>query len=284
MHPGLLDMLHDPADDGSGWIGREFEHRGPRVLVRLEIRDHVDVDLDRVPQEPVDQDRRVLEIAGPDRRDHVPLQGLLVVAGLHAATAENVARSDQNRVADAGRDVDRLERVCDPVLRLHEPQFVEHRLEAIAILGEIDRVEPGADDGTPAATRPARVQRSLTAVLHDAADHSPGAIGAIDSASIESLDDVEHVLQGEWLEEELIARVVVGRDGLGVRVDHHRLEVHLLRREARLTAAVVELDALADAVRAAAEDHDLGAIADPGRSSSIERTVPSSARIQLPSP
>ncbi len=51
--------------------------------------------------------------------------------------------------------------------------------------------------------------------------------------------------------------VVVGRDGLGVGVDHHRLEAQLLGGEGRVHAAVVELDALADAVGPAAEDDDL---------------------------
>src|SRR2546422_506001 len=40
-------------------------------------------------------------------------------------------------------------------------------------------------------------------------------------------------------------------------VDHHRLEAFFPEREGRVTAAVVELDALADAIRSAAEDDDL---------------------------
>ena len=50
------------------------------------------------------------------------------------------------------------------------------------------------------------------------------------------------------------------RDGLRVAVDHDGLEAVFLQREGRMHAAVVELDALADAVRAAAEDHDLAAV------------------------
>jgi hypothetical protein len=69
--------------------------------------------------------------------------------------------------------------------------------------------------------------------------------------------DVEDVLQSERLEEELVRRVVVGGDGLWVRVDHDGLEAVFLEGKRRMDAAVVELDALADAVGAAAEDHDL---------------------------
>ena len=71
------------------------------------------------------------------------------------------------------------------------------------------------------------------------------------------LDDRHHVLERQRLEVEPVGRVVVGRDRLGIAVDHHRLEALFAEREGRVTAAVVELDALADPVRPAAEDDDL---------------------------
>jgi hypothetical protein len=76
--------------------------------------------------------------------------------------------------------------------------------------------------------------------------------------------DLEHVLGGERLEVEAVRGVVVGRDGLGVAVDHDGLEAGSREGEGGVHAAVVELDALADAVGAAAEDDDLAAIADLG--------------------
>ena len=69
--------------------------------------------------------------------------------------------------------------------------------------------------------------------------------------------DVEHVFFGEGLEIELVAGVVVRGHGFGVGVDHDGLHPDLLQGEGGLAAAVVELDALADAVGAAAQDHDL---------------------------
>jgi hypothetical protein len=72
--------------------------------------------------------------------------------------------------------------------------------------------------------------------------------------------DVEHVLEGQWFEVEAVRGVVVRRDGLGVAVDHHRLDTRLAERERRVDAAIVELDALPDAVRAAAQDDDLLAV------------------------
>ena len=93
--------------------------------------------------------------------------------------------------------------------------------------------------------RRGEIERRLAAELHDRAD------------AFLLLVNLQHVLERERLEIQAVAGVVVGRDGLGIRVDHHGLEADLAQREGRVHAAVVELDALADAVRAAAEDHDL---------------------------
>ncbi len=67
----------------------------------------------------------------------------------------------------------------------------------------------------------------------------------------------EHVLERQRLEVQLVRGVVVRADRLGVAVDHDGLEPVFLEREGGVDAAVVELDALADPVRPAAEDHDL---------------------------
>ena len=69
--------------------------------------------------------------------------------------------------------------------------------------------------------------------------------------------DGEDVLKGEGLEVELVGGVVVGGDGFGVAVDHDGLVAHFAECECGVDAAVVEFDALSDAVGAAAEDHDL---------------------------
>ena len=75
--------------------------------------------------------------------------------------------------------------------------------------------------------------------------------------------DSEHRLDVERLEVEPVGGVVVGGDGLRVAVDHHRLVAELAERRDGVDAAVVELDALADPVRAGAEDHDARLV--PGR-------------------
>src|SRR3712207_5514011 len=59
------------------------------------------------------------------------------------------------------------------------------------------------------------------------------------------------------LEVEAVRGVVVGRNRLGVAVQHDRLVARIRQRERGVDAAVVELDALADAVGAGTEDQDL---------------------------
>ena len=100
--------------------------------------------------------------------------------------------------------------------------------------------------------RPGQVQRRLPAKLHD---HSVG---------LHPVADVQHVLGRQRLEEQQVAGVVIGTDRFGVRVDHDRLDAHLAQGEAGVAAAIVELDALADAVGPAAQDHDARACRPAG--------------------
>ena len=78
---GLLDVLHDAAD----------EH--PRA-----VGDRVDVDLDRVLQELVDQDRMLGRHL--HRLVHELAEVLLVVDDTHRAPAEHVGRAHEHRIAD----------------------------------------------------------------------------------------------------------------------------------------------------------------------------------------
>ena len=110
--------------------------------------------------------------------------------------------------------------------------------------------------GTPALLERVReLQRRLAAELDDDALERPrlALLG----------EDLEHVLGGQRLEIEAVGGVVVGRHRLRIAVDHDRFVAGLAQREAGVAAAIVELDALADAVRAAAEDDDLLALARP---------------------
>ena len=77
------------------------------------------------------------------------------------------------------------------------------------------------------------------------------------AAALLDAHDLDHILGGQRLEIEPVGGVVIGRDGLRVAVDHDRLDAGLAQAVGGMDAAIVELDALADAVRAAAEDDHL---------------------------
>ena len=68
--------------------------------------------------------------------------------------------------------------------------------------------------------------------------------------------DGEDVFEGERLEVEAVAGVVVGGDGFGVAVDHDGLVAVFAEGKGCVATAVIELDALPDAVGATAEDDD----------------------------
>ena len=140
--------------------------------------------------------------------------------------------------------------VAMPLCGWLQLELVEQLLEAVAVLGEVDGVRRGAEDRhVGLLQRLGELERRLAAELHDhAVQRAVAALG---------VDDLEHVLGGQRLEIEPVGGVVVGRDRLRVAVDHDGLVARLLQREGGVAAAIVELDALADAVRAAAEDHDL---------------------------
>ena len=80
------------------------------------------------------------------------------------------------------------------------------------------------------------------------------------------MHDFEHVLKRERFEVEAIRRVVVGGHGLGIAIHHDRFVPGITQRHGSVHTRVVELDALTDAIRSAAEDdygrlrarHDFG--------------------------
>ncbi len=168
------------------------------------------------------------------------------VDDLHRAAPEHVARADQQREADLRRALERLlarsrGRVRGRVVA--EP--VEQRPEPRAVLGEVDRVDARAQNRDAGGVQAGgELERRLAAEL----DHHP--FGLL------HLAHRQHVLERQRLEVQPVRGVVVGRDGLGVAVDHDRVAALLAHRLGGVHAAVVELDSLPDPVRPRAEDHD----------------------------
>ena len=168
------------------------------------------------------------------------------VADAHRATAEHVRGTDEHRIADPLRDLPRLfGSLGDPPRRHPDPELVGQPAESLAVLGEVDRTERGAEDRDARCLERGReLQRRLPAEL----DHD--ALRPLARAHR------EHRRRIERLEVQAVARVVVGRDGLGIRVDHHGFVSERTEGLRSVHAAVVELDPLPDPVRAAAEDDD----------------------------
>ncbi len=232
MAPRLLDVFENRAD------GRGFA-----------VRHAIDVELGGVRQELVDEDRPSL--GDPHRLLHVFAKPLLAVADGHAASAQNETRTNEHWIANPGGDFDGVpDGMGDAARRLAHAQFRHEAPEEVAILGKRDvarRCAQHPDSGL-FETR-GEIERGLAAELDDR------AVAPL------ALVDLHHVLERQRLEVEPVARVVIRRNRLRVGVDHHDLDAAPAQRKGGMAAAPVELDALPDAVRPTAEDHDLANVA-----------------------
>ena len=113
---GLLDVLHHGGD-----------------VDVLAVAERVDVDLDRVLDEPVDEH-------GARDGGHRLAQLLVVVTDAHRAAAEHVRGADEHRIADLGRGGERLLGALDGrPRRAADAELVGEGAELLAVLGEVDR-------------------------------------------------------------------------------------------------------------------------------------------------
>ena len=231
MDAGVLDMLHHAADDDP-----------------LAVGNRVDVDFDRAVEITVDQQRTFF--GGLQRLFEIAPQIALVGDNFHRASAQHVGRADQHRIADLGRARDRRLGVArENSARLAQASFSTSWLKRSR-----SSARSIASGGVPRIGTPARASgtASLSGVCPPNWTITPSGFSRSTIA--------HHVLERQRLEIEPVGNVVVGRDRLGIAVDHDGLEAVILQREAGMDAAVVELDSLPDPVRAAAEDYDLAPI------------------------
>jgi len=177
---------------------------------------------------------------------------------LHRATAEHVAGSDHHRIADALRNrLGLLGRTRNAVFRLPQPELVKQLLKTFTVLGNVDRVGRGAENRNPGRRQClAEFQWCLSAILHDAAKHA--------AVLLFTSNQCDHLLGGQRFEIQTVRRVVIGADRLGIAVHHDGLKPGVAERVSRVYTAVIEFDALADPVRAAAKDDDLVAAGGVG--------------------
>ncbi len=232
MYAGFLDVLHDPGNH--------------HVFA---IRDGVDVDLCRALQEVIDQHRTLLRVL--DCFLHVLDHRLVVVRDLHRAPAQHIRGPQQHRIANLVRRRQRLfHRRSHRSWWLWDFQLFQQFAKPFTVFRQINRLRRRSDDRhARGLQRQRQVQRRLSAELDDHSDRC--------ARRCLMLIDFQHVLQRQWLKIETIAGVVIRRNRLRIAVHHHRLETVVAQSKRRVTAAVIKLDSLPDAIRPAAQDDDL---------------------------
>ena len=204
----------------------------------------------------VEKDRRVAGYL--DGGGDVAFQLGVVADDLHRAAAEDEGGADDEGVADILGDGEGLVPAAGgAVVRLLEAKLVEELLEPLTVFGKVDGVGRGAEDRDAfGVQRVGEFQWGLAAELDD--DAVKGAVFLLHP------QDFEDVFQGQGFEIEAVGGVVVGADSLRVAVDHDGFIARGGQRIAGVDAAIVELDPLADAVRAAAKDDDLPGLGGAG--------------------
>ena len=231
MHARQLNMLHNGRDKGVG-----------------SVADGVCLTLGGMMQETVDKDRAVRGHAYGC--PHIFCHAFRIVYYLHAAAAQHIGGAYHDRIADLLGNGQSLVYIhCHACLRHGDLQLLHNSAETIAVLCQIDDLRAGAQDAHAVLLQIRRqVQGRLAAELGD------------DAHRLLLFVDAQHILQGQRLEIQLVGGVVVCGNRLRIAVYNDGLKAQLFQGDRRVDAAVVELNALSDTVRAAAQDHDLLAV------------------------
>ena len=234
MHARLFDMLHNAGDDH----------------LRA-VRDRVHIHFNGVRQKFIQQDRG--RIGHAHGLVHVASEIVFAIYDLHRPAAEHIRGPHHERITDRpGRGHGLLDIARRGIGRLFEAEFMQQFLKAFPVFSQINGIRAGADDRRAGRGQLAReLQRRLPAVLDDHA------------VWLFNMDDLQHIFQRQRLKIQAIRGVVIGRDRLGIAVDHDRLIAGLAHGKGRLHAAVIKLNALTDPVGAAAQHHDLLPIRGP---------------------
>ena len=243
--------------------GREDARRVTRVNARfldvlhdatkkeiLAVVQRINVNLNCVIEELVDEQRGARRvIAHIAHARPVVLEVSPAVDNFHAAPAKHIRRAHQHGVTNTFGDLNGLvDAVGGSVLRRRQIGRIEHGTESPPVFSVVDGLGARTEDRNPSVGEALRQTqwRLATQLNEHSLDRAHRFFGLVDR---------HDVLKGERLKVEAVRGVVVGRNGLGIAVDHDRL-VAILERERGVDARVVELDALADAVGARSQDDD----------------------------
>ena len=248
MDAGALDVLHDAGNE---------DVRAVRNHVHLQLLAHqILVHQNRVFHLPREDDVHI----GP----HV----LVVVGNDHVLPADDVAGPEQDGVAQlVCRRQGLLHAQDPPALGALDVEALQKRVEPLPVLRHVDGLGGGAQNGDALLVQElGELNGGLPAEGH----HHPHGLF--------HLNNVHHVLGVQGLEIEAVGGVVVGRDGFRVVVDNHHVVAQLFQRPDAVDGGVIELNALADADGAGAQDQDHRA-AGPGEGPGLAELVKTGVKI-----
>ena len=192
----------------------------------------------------IDQNR-VLDLVAGDNLHELAHVGFLV-GNFHALTAENVGRTDEDRIAELVSRLDSFllghNRVAS---RTRDAALLEDNVEFLTVLGGVDRPCRGAENRNAELLKVRReVDGGLAAELNDRVVRLLG------------LDDAGHVIRSQRFEVQTVSGIEVSDICLRV-VDDDGLAASFCSAQTARNRAVVEFDALTDADWAGAENEDL---------------------------
>ena len=171
---------------------------------------------------------------------------VVVVAYVHGGTRQHIRGPYQHGEADTLYERLHLLHTRQSVpFRLVDAQGVEHGRELVPVLSPVDAHRTRAED-----------RHMLAVQLHGKVVRNLSANGDNHTHGILQVYHIEHTLQRQFVEIELVAHVVVGRDGLRVVVDHDTLVSKFPRCGDGVHRAPVELHTRSDAIGSRSEYDD----------------------------
>ena len=227
VNAGELDVLRDSVSDN------------------LAVLCHsIHLDLLSMLDELAHNNRVVL--AHVSRKLQESLQLVLVRAYIHGSAREHVRRTNEYREADTIDEAVDVIHACEGApLRLVDAVIGEHLRELRTVLSVVDVLSLCTEDRHVLLVEEhSEVVRNLTAGRYDHA------------VRLLEVDYIHNTLEGELVEVETVAHIVVGRHGLRVIVDHNRAVALLADSVQSLNATPVELYRRTDAVSTRTEYDD----------------------------
>src|SRR6266516_6242476 len=181
-----------------------------------------------------------------NRGRNIAPQISLVINQLHPSAAKNERGPNENWIANAIGDRNRFFHPDSRAVRgLAQTKFIEHDGKELAVFRHLDALRLGAENGNAGRFQSiGEIERRLSAELHDY------AFGFF------LIVNIEHVLKRKRLKIKFVAGIVIGRNRFRIGVNHDGFETELAQGEGGVDAAIIEFDALANAVGPATENHD----------------------------